>query len=290
MDPPGRDHHRQPGHQLAQHLPGDAPAAEDDPRPQHRRGHPRSQDALHLPAAGQVGGQGVVLVPQPAQVDHLAQAASRGSGRGSRRRRSRRGRRPACQGRRCRRRRPCPGPGTSRGGGSWPAPRGRRRPGRHRGRSRRSRWPPRTFTLPPYAWPAAVRRATGAAARNDVAAGVANGHHGRVESVAAPPATPRGPGVVLRAAVAADVVPLWEAVCESVDQLRPWMAWCHDGYSREEAAGWVETAQEGRRRRELFDFLYHRCRRRPRRRRLWPEPGRLDEPAGQPRVTGWRRR
>ena len=65
----------------------------------------------------------------------------------------------------------------------------------------------------------------------------------------------RGPYVALRPATAADVVPLWEAVRESEVQLTRWMAWCHEGYDRDEAARWVERCQEGRGRRELFEFL-----------------------------------
>ena len=64
-----------------------------------------------------------------------------------------------------------------------------------------------------------------------------------------------GPSLVLRPPSADDVEPFWEAVTESVPDLRRWMAWCHEGYSREEAGAWLETCAGAWHRAEAFDFL-----------------------------------
>ncbi|HLQ79162.1 MAG TPA: GNAT family N-acetyltransferase [Terriglobia bacterium] len=37
-----------------------------------------------------------------------------------------------------------------------------------------------------------------------------------------------------------DVPALYEAVRESIDDLRPWMPWCHSGYAMSETQEWVE--------------------------------------------------
>ena len=64
-----------------------------------------------------------------------------------------------------------------------------------------------------------------------------------------------GPNVVLRPPGAGDAEPFWEAVTESVPELSRWMAWCHEGYSREEAGAWLETCAGAWDRAEALDFL-----------------------------------
>jgi ribosomal-protein-serine acetyltransferase len=64
-----------------------------------------------------------------------------------------------------------------------------------------------------------------------------------------------GPNLVLRPARADDLGPYWEAVTESVAELSQWMAWCHEGYSREEARVWLDTCARAWSRAEAFDFL-----------------------------------
>ena len=64
-----------------------------------------------------------------------------------------------------------------------------------------------------------------------------------------------GPSLVLRPPRADDAEPFWEAVTESVPELSRWMAWCHQGYSREEARAWLETCAHGWERADAFDFL-----------------------------------
>ena len=64
-----------------------------------------------------------------------------------------------------------------------------------------------------------------------------------------------GPGLVLRPSGPDDAEPFWEAVTESVAELSPWMAWCHEGYSREEARVWLETCAAAWDRADAYDFL-----------------------------------
>ncbi len=64
-----------------------------------------------------------------------------------------------------------------------------------------------------------------------------------------------GPSLVLRPPTADDAEPFWEAVAESVPELSPWMAWCHEGYSRAEASEWLARCSTAWDRAEAFDFL-----------------------------------
>ncbi|CAG0936341.1 diamine N-acetyltransferase [Thermoflexales bacterium] len=43
----------------------------------------------------------------------------------------------------------------------------------------------------------------------------------------------------LRPYQADDVVPLYEAASESIDDIYPWMPWCHPGYSLEDSRSWI---------------------------------------------------
>jgi ribosomal-protein-serine acetyltransferase len=38
-----------------------------------------------------------------------------------------------------------------------------------------------------------------------------------------------------------DALAVWEAARESLDELRPWMPWCHPEYSIEESRSWLEV-------------------------------------------------
>ena len=64
-----------------------------------------------------------------------------------------------------------------------------------------------------------------------------------------------GPSLVLCPAGVDDLESYWEAVSESVSELSRWMAWCHEGYSREEARAWLEGCAGAWDRAEAFDFL-----------------------------------
>jgi len=49
--------------------------------------------------------------------------------------------------------------------------------------------------------------------------------------------------VALRPLRADDAAPMYEAVCESLADLKPWMTWAHDDYERRETRDWVTVAQ-----------------------------------------------
>jgi ribosomal-protein-serine acetyltransferase len=51
--------------------------------------------------------------------------------------------------------------------------------------------------------------------------------------------------VTLRPLRADDAVSMYEAICESLADLRPWMSWAHDDYRRDEARDWIAVAQAG---------------------------------------------
>jgi RimJ/RimL family protein N-acetyltransferase len=52
---------------------------------------------------------------------------------------------------------------------------------------------------------------------------------------------PTAAGIVLRPYAVADAPRLCEAARESVEELMPWMPWCHPNYSLEDAQGWLEA-------------------------------------------------
>ncbi len=51
--------------------------------------------------------------------------------------------------------------------------------------------------------------------------------------------------MTLRPLRAEDAVSMYEAICESMDELKPWMSWAHDDYRRSEALDWITVAQAG---------------------------------------------
>jgi ribosomal-protein-serine acetyltransferase len=52
------------------------------------------------------------------------------------------------------------------------------------------------------------------------------------------------PPIALRRFQADDVLPLYEAVRESIADIYPWMSWCHPGYSVEDSRSWVLSRLE----------------------------------------------
>ncbi len=64
-----------------------------------------------------------------------------------------------------------------------------------------------------------------------------------------------GPTVTLRVPGQADVGPLWEAVGESMEELRRWMSWFHEGYSESDVRRWVETSQRDFEADDDFNFV-----------------------------------
>jgi RimJ/RimL family protein N-acetyltransferase len=51
-----------------------------------------------------------------------------------------------------------------------------------------------------------------------------------------------------------DAEAMHAAAAESVADIHPWMAWCHEGYSIEEARTWVATAVESARKGTAYEF------------------------------------
>jgi len=60
--------------------------------------------------------------------------------------------------------------------------------------------------------------------------------------------------VLIRALDQADRDAMYEAVSESVSEVSRWLPWCHPGYSRDEAAAYIESAREGRLAGARFSF------------------------------------
>jgi ribosomal-protein-serine acetyltransferase len=52
-----------------------------------------------------------------------------------------------------------------------------------------------------------------------------------------------------------DTGALFEAVRESVDQISPWLDWCHANYSRSESEAWVSSREAAWRRGEDYSFV-----------------------------------
>lgn len=50
--------------------------------------------------------------------------------------------------------------------------------------------------------------------------------------------------ITLRAHKIEDVLPYFESVRESMNELSPWMWWCHSDYSIDETKTWINTLPE----------------------------------------------
>lgn len=61
-------------------------------------------------------------------------------------------------------------------------------------------------------------------------------------------------GILVRPYVAGDVDALHELVHASKDSLSRWLPWCHAGYSREDAAGWIAHCLSDWETRSAFPF------------------------------------
>jgi ribosomal-protein-serine acetyltransferase len=61
--------------------------------------------------------------------------------------------------------------------------------------------------------------------------------------------------IVVRPHRPGDAEPLREAVLESVDEVRPWMPWCHPGYSHVDAQEWVTSCERKFREGTEFEFV-----------------------------------
>lgn len=65
-----------------------------------------------------------------------------------------------------------------------------------------------------------------------------------------------GDGVLLLRPPTPDDAPLHaEAARESWREVSAWLSWCHEGYTADESAAWIEGTMEGRKRGEVFEWL-----------------------------------
>jgi RimJ/RimL family protein N-acetyltransferase len=60
--------------------------------------------------------------------------------------------------------------------------------------------------------------------------------------------------VTVRPYTSSDAEALYAAARESVDEVGPWMCWCHPDYSRADAEAWIEATVAGRESASLYDF------------------------------------
>jgi ribosomal-protein-serine acetyltransferase len=60
--------------------------------------------------------------------------------------------------------------------------------------------------------------------------------------------------IALRPYTLADALEVWEAVRESLAEVRPWMPWCHPGYSVEDSRSWLEAQVPAFERGTSFEF------------------------------------
>ena len=63
-----------------------------------------------------------------------------------------------------------------------------------------------------------------------------------------------GSAVLIRPYQPDDVPLLYEAVRESINEVAPWLPWCHPDYALEESRGWIETRAEARAQGTEYDF------------------------------------
>jgi ribosomal-protein-serine acetyltransferase len=60
--------------------------------------------------------------------------------------------------------------------------------------------------------------------------------------------------LLIRPFRAADIDAVYEAVRESIDEVSPWLPWCHPAYKKEETSGFILAQDEARRKDEEFAF------------------------------------
>ncbi|MHB8842787.1 MAG: GNAT family N-acetyltransferase [Candidatus Aquicultor sp.] len=67
--------------------------------------------------------------------------------------------------------------------------------------------------------------------------------------------TPLDGSLIVRPCRPTDAEPVYEAVCESIRELSPWMPWCHRGYSIEDSRTWLGSRPDTWQRGMEYDFL-----------------------------------
>lgn len=63
------------------------------------------------------------------------------------------------------------------------------------------------------------------------------------------------PSITLLPAVPADASDVFDAVRESMSELKPWMPWCTAGYSLSDAEAWLALAVDGRATGDAHEFV-----------------------------------
>jgi ribosomal-protein-serine acetyltransferase len=51
-----------------------------------------------------------------------------------------------------------------------------------------------------------------------------------------------------------DATAIWQAVRESMNELQPWMPWCHPGYAIDETRSWLSAQVQAFQQRSAFEF------------------------------------
>lgn len=64
-----------------------------------------------------------------------------------------------------------------------------------------------------------------------------------------------GSSILVRPYQPDDVPLLYEAVRESINEVAPWLPWCHPDYAIEESRGWIETRAEAWAQGTEYDFV-----------------------------------
>lgn len=65
--------------------------------------------------------------------------------------------------------------------------------------------------------------------------------------------------VALRPPTERDLDDVYAGVCESRPELEAWMAWCHPGYGRADAANWLRLAEQGQADGTEYSFVIVEC-------------------------------
>ena len=64
-----------------------------------------------------------------------------------------------------------------------------------------------------------------------------------------------GASVIIRPYCPDDAPLLYDAVRESINEIAPWMSWCHQDYAIEESRSWVETRAQAWAQGIEYDFV-----------------------------------
>lgn len=60
--------------------------------------------------------------------------------------------------------------------------------------------------------------------------------------------------VAIRCYAPRDAAALFEAACESIEEVHPWLEWCHPGYEMSESRAWIEHCRRAWQAEEEYQF------------------------------------